>query len=246
LEWKIIYVGSAEDSQYDQLLEEVLVGPVAIGINKFILQAPAPDYSRIKNEDLLGVTVTLVTCSYVNQEFVRVGYYVNNDYSEPFDPLTPPNPVDVNKLFRNILANEPRVTRFAIDWSGNSPQAPIEGGPEEEVPINESEEAVDFEKMEEDDDDDDNDEDSEDSGDENAEVDLGDESDRSDDEGNDQAENEDDEEGDANDEAGDDVAEEMVDSFIPSTTIPINEDSMDVGMMQHYVDTNNLSHQGIF
>ena len=27
--------------------------------------------------------MVLLTCSYRNQEFVRVGYYVNNEYTEP-------------------------------------------------------------------------------------------------------------------------------------------------------------------
>lgn len=31
LEWKMIYVGSAEDEQHDQELESVLVGPVEMG-----------------------------------------------------------------------------------------------------------------------------------------------------------------------------------------------------------------------
>jgi hypothetical protein len=38
LEWKITYVGSAEDESRDQILEEVLVGPVPVGTNKFVFQ----------------------------------------------------------------------------------------------------------------------------------------------------------------------------------------------------------------
>lgn len=38
LEWKIIYVGSAEDEQYDQTLDCIMVGPVPAGINKFVYQ----------------------------------------------------------------------------------------------------------------------------------------------------------------------------------------------------------------
>jgi len=79
LEWK---VGSAEDTTHDQVLDEILLGPIPVGINKFILQADAPDISQIPNEDILGVTVVLVTCSYREKEFVRVGYYVNNEYDD--------------------------------------------------------------------------------------------------------------------------------------------------------------------
>lgn len=31
----------------------------------------------------MGVTVVLLTCSYKGNEFVRVGFYVNNEYSDP-------------------------------------------------------------------------------------------------------------------------------------------------------------------
>jgi histone chaperone ASF1 len=78
LEWRVIYVGSAESTEYDQELDSVLVGPVPVGTNKFILQTNAPDASRIPDRDLMGVTVVLITCSYKEQEFIRVGYYVNN------------------------------------------------------------------------------------------------------------------------------------------------------------------------
>lgn len=64
------------------------------------------------------MTVILIICSYREQEFVRVGYYVNNEYTEEIDPENPPRPVDLSKLQRNILADKPRVTRFAIEWGG--------------------------------------------------------------------------------------------------------------------------------
>jgi histone chaperone ASF1 len=117
LEWKVLYVGSAEDTSHDQVLDEILVGPIPVGINKFVLQADAPDISAIPEGDVLGVTVVLVTCSYREKEFVRVGYYVNNEYSEPFDEeVGPPKPLDMSKVRRHVLAEKPRVTRFPISW----------------------------------------------------------------------------------------------------------------------------------
>lgn len=128
LEWKVVYVGSAESSTHDQTLDEILVGPVPVGINKFILQADAPDPSTIPQNDILGVTVILVTCSYREREFVRVGYYVNNEYTEEYEEgegengngdgekKGPPMPLDMKKVVRTILADKPRVTRFQINW----------------------------------------------------------------------------------------------------------------------------------
>ena len=72
-----MYVGNAENSSGDQELEDVLVGPVPIGINRFILEADPPDYQKIANNDLIGVTVILITCSYMENEFVQIGYYVS-------------------------------------------------------------------------------------------------------------------------------------------------------------------------
>merc|ERR1711983_703598 len=101
LEWKIIYVGSAESEEFDQI------------------------------SDTVGVTVILITCAYRGQEFIRVGYYVSNEYSDPEMQETPPeNPV-FDKLNRNILASNPRVTKFKINWdptnSTNQPSTSQEG-----------------------------------------------------------------------------------------------------------------------
>jgi len=84
-----------------------------------VLQAPPPNFQAIQNEDILGVTVILLSCSYLDEKFIQIGYYVNNEYSEPFEPENYPNPVDISKVFRNILADQPRVTRFPINWSVN-------------------------------------------------------------------------------------------------------------------------------
>lgn len=145
LEWKVLYVGSAQDAAKDQILDEILVGPVPVGVNKFVLQADAPDPSQLAQDDLLGVTVVLVTCSYKEREFVRVGYYVNNEYHDPNAPPpapvvatvgpdgkpveTPPappaipNPVPLELIQRQILADKPRVTKFPISWGDEQPQA---------------------------------------------------------------------------------------------------------------------------
>ncbi|XP_057810714.1 probable histone chaperone ASF1A [Salvia miltiorrhiza] len=116
LEWKLIYVGSAEDETYDQVLESVLVGPVNVGNYRFVFQADPPDPSKIQEEDIIGVTVLLLTCSYQGQEFVRVGYYVNNDYEDEQLKAEPPQKVLIDKVQRNILADKPRVTKFPINF----------------------------------------------------------------------------------------------------------------------------------
>ena len=38
LEWKIIYVGSAESEDYDQTLDTVVVGPIIAGRHMFVFE----------------------------------------------------------------------------------------------------------------------------------------------------------------------------------------------------------------
>ncbi|KAI1385413.1 histone deposition protein Asf1 [Hypoxylon trugodes] len=130
LEWKLTYVGSATSDQYDQELDSLLVGPIPVGVNKFIFEADAPKTTRIPDADILGVTVVLLTCSYDGREFVRVGYYVNNEYETDELNADPPAKPIVEKIRRNVLADKPRVTRFAIKWDSEA-SAPPEFPPEQ-------------------------------------------------------------------------------------------------------------------
>lgn len=202
LEWKVTYVGNAQDPKYDQTLEEAMVGPVPVGVNRFILQTPSPNPSLIPNQDLIGVTVILLSCAYLNQKFVQIGYFVNNEYADPFEPENYPNPVVIAKLGRNILADEPRVTRFPIDWTGTNPtDTTIDGNTEEEEAaaaalLEQQDDGMDLDAMDEDDDEEHEEEEEEE--DVNAEVDL--EDDEEDEEGEGDDEEVEGEEGDEYDE----------------------------------------------
>jgi histone chaperone ASF1 len=92
----------------------VPVGPIPAGVNAFEFEAPAPDKSRLpsdQSEDVLGVTVIIITASYREKEFVRVGYYVNTYYEDPALAEDPPADVQWDKLSRNVLIEKPKVTR---------------------------------------------------------------------------------------------------------------------------------------
>lgn len=47
LEWKMIYVGSAESEEYDQILDSVYVGPIPEGKHMFVFQ--------VSNEIMTGI-----------------------------------------------------------------------------------------------------------------------------------------------------------------------------------------------
>ncbi|KAI5790678.1 ASF1 like histone chaperone-domain-containing protein [Peziza echinospora] len=130
LEFKLTYVGSATSSEHDQELDSLLVGPIPVGVNKFIFEADPPNLSRIPSSEILGVTVLLLTCSYDSREFVRVGYYMSNEYDSEELNKEPPNKVQVDRIVRNVLAEKPRVTRFAIKWDSED-SAPPEFPPEQ-------------------------------------------------------------------------------------------------------------------
>ncbi|KAF2481502.1 ASF1 like histone chaperone-domain-containing protein [Neohortaea acidophila] len=130
LEWKLTYVGSATSSEHDQELDSLLVGPIPVGVNKFVFEADPPNTARIPATEIIGVTVILLTCSYDEREFVRVGYYVNNEYMDEQLAEEPPVKPVIEKVRRNILAEKPRVTRFAIKWDSDE-SAPAEFPPEQ-------------------------------------------------------------------------------------------------------------------
>eukprot|EP00659_Diplonema_papillatum_P006988 gene6988-10767_t len=80
VEFKVVWIGSSSSSEYDEILEECEVGPLAVGANEFVLEHNAPNWRLIPPEDLLSVTVVIIALSYRGHEFLRVGYYVNVAY----------------------------------------------------------------------------------------------------------------------------------------------------------------------
>uniref|UniRef100_A0A670HP05 Anti-silencing function 1B histone chaperone n=1 Tax=Podarcis muralis TaxID=64176 RepID=A0A670HP05_PODMU len=116
LKWKIIYVSSAESEEYDQVLDSVLVGPVPAGRHMFVFENSAPNPDLIPESDAVGLTVILITCTYLGQEFIRIGYCVNNEYMDPELRENPPLKPDFSHLQRNI---QPQSHPFPhqLGWS---------------------------------------------------------------------------------------------------------------------------------
>jgi len=129
LEWKLTYVGSADDEKFDQVLDCIVVGPVGVGLCKFTFEAECPDSAQIPASEVIGVTCVLLTGSYQKSEFVRYGYFVNNEYDslELRDPANAPPIPDFTRIRREILADKPRITRYPIDWSDAPFQFPNPG-----------------------------------------------------------------------------------------------------------------------
>ena len=97
-----------------------------------IIKADPPNTAKIPADDAVGVTVVLITASYRDQEFVRVGYYVNNEYEDPELREEPPTEPNFNKLCRTIATEQPRVTKFKINWDSATAST---ANPTEEPPV---------------------------------------------------------------------------------------------------------------
>ena len=65
----------------------------------------------------------------MGQEFLRVGYYVNNDYEDEQLREEPPTKVLLDKVQRNILSDKPRVTKFPINFHPEDEQTPAAADP---------------------------------------------------------------------------------------------------------------------
>lgn len=87
LEWKVFEKDSPESDvprvRCIRTLDTVLLSRMPIGRHRFTLPVGTLPPSKILNENVVGATVLTLTCSYRNNEFFRIGYYVNNRYTDP-------------------------------------------------------------------------------------------------------------------------------------------------------------------
>ncbi|CAI5449201.1 unnamed protein product [Caenorhabditis angaria] len=99
LEWELVYVRSGTSSEYDQVLDSALVGPVPEGRHKFVFDEPCPNVAKIPTEDIVGVSVLLLRCKYNEQEFINLGWFVSNEYVDEELKENPPAQPLVDKVF---------------------------------------------------------------------------------------------------------------------------------------------------
>jgi histone chaperone ASF1 len=111
-----MFVSSPGNQELDQELDDCMVGPVPVGVNSFEFEASPPNSKIIPREDVLGAAAVILTGSYRDQEFVRVGYYQNTEYDIPeWNDSPPEGPIQFDRLVRTLM-KKPRVTRFQIKW----------------------------------------------------------------------------------------------------------------------------------
>lgn len=71
--------------------------------------------SKIPVQDAVGVTVVLLTCCYRNQEFVRVGYFINNEYTDAELQENPPATPQFDKVLNDcvVLIKQHLITKLS-------------------------------------------------------------------------------------------------------------------------------------
>ncbi|VDK72482.1 unnamed protein product [Litomosoides sigmodontis] len=138
LEWELVYVGSGESNKYDQILDSILVGPVVEGRHKFIFEADGPDPSKIPESEIVGVTVLLLKCRYMEQEFINIGWFVATEYTDQELQEEPPTSPVLEKLQRRVCIDDVRVTTFAIKWHKNEGNEDVEDAEAGDVESNET------------------------------------------------------------------------------------------------------------
>ena len=89
---------------------------ITFGVMKFSVEIKAPDYTKIPPEDVVDISAILITCSYKSKEFIRIGYYVHNHYEDPMLQDNPPPIIAIDKVVKTIIHDQPRITKFPIDW----------------------------------------------------------------------------------------------------------------------------------
>ena len=113
---RFVWVGSAQNCNHDQIMDEIEVGPFSVGTNEFEVEISAPNVDEIPKQEILQPTVMQILFGYKGQEFLKVGYYVNVAYFREDMNSNPPMKADLEWLGKSILVMRPAITASDINW----------------------------------------------------------------------------------------------------------------------------------
>lgn len=112
-----LWVGSATSSEFDQSLDVFDVGPLCEGVTDFELVCDGPDPFEVPQDELIGLTVLIISFQFRQQEFLRVAYYCQAAYFTPQLNEHPPHPLQPDALGRFVVMPQPVVTATPINWA---------------------------------------------------------------------------------------------------------------------------------
>lgn len=111
-----VWVGSCTSSDYDQVLDTFDVGPLYQGLTEFELECDSPNPEEVPQDELVGLTILIISFQFRQQEFLRVAYYTQVAYLDPSLNENPPIPIKKELLGRFITMAQPVVTATPINW----------------------------------------------------------------------------------------------------------------------------------
>lgn len=111
-----VWVGSCTSSDYDQLLDTFDIGPLCKGLTEFELECDFPNPEEVPQDELVGLTILIISFQFKQQEFLRVAYYTQVAYLDVSLNEHPPIPIKKECLGRFITMPQPVVTATPINW----------------------------------------------------------------------------------------------------------------------------------
>jgi histone chaperone ASF1 len=83
LQWKVIYIGSSTNDDYDQQLEEFEVPVNEPSEFQFQIVAGPPDFSKFPSYDeIFDVTALMIMVQYDDREFFRCSFLISHEYAD--------------------------------------------------------------------------------------------------------------------------------------------------------------------
>lgn len=122
----VTWVADVTDSTKDIVLDELEVGPFAVGTNSVELENDAPDFDDIDQDTVLGDTCMTVSMKYDGNEFLHVGWPVRVGWADPDHEINIPDVMLPELLIRDVV-DKKHVRQPQIDWGLAAPVDDSEG-----------------------------------------------------------------------------------------------------------------------
>ena len=109
--WKVIYMGSADSHEHDQVTRSIDVGPTEVGVNRVVFRAKPPEAKKIPFDEFPLAMINL-QAFYKEQEFFHACYFVSNEIGN----ATTLEELDLSTVVREIDTNQPTIHTYQINW----------------------------------------------------------------------------------------------------------------------------------
>ena len=97
-----------------QTLTSTEVGPILVGVSRFILRADPPRLNELPIDEII-IAALVIQVYYNDQEFYRVGYMLNHEMPTDFNEENP----DYSSVIRHVSMdpNDITIKLHQIKWN---------------------------------------------------------------------------------------------------------------------------------